>query len=95
MYKKSFYRFILYVLLKEGKSNFFFKLEAILLGKQYASKHYFFKLFRGCDVPSFLYVKKLFEKEVFHDFLDVKECDVEIDEKGLMTGRINNDCKKV
>jgi hypothetical protein len=41
-----------------------------------------------------LYVKKLFEKEVYHDFLVVKECDVEIDEEGLMTGSINQDCKK-
>ena len=48
-------------------------------------------IFIGCSIRI---VCKNIWKEVFHDFLDVKECAVEIDEKGLMKGRINNDCKK-
>ncbi len=88
MHKESFYQFILYTLLQEGKSNIPFKIEVLLLGKQLASKHYFIKLYKGCDIPSFFHIKKLFEKEYSYYLLDIKEANIQKDENGLMTGNL-------
>ena len=92
MHKESFYQFILYVLLREEKSNVPFKLETMLLGKQRASQRYFLKLFRGCDIPSFLHMKELFEKDYPQYPLDINDSDIGRDKNGLMTGilTINN-----
>ena len=88
MHKESFYQFILFVLLREGKSNIPFRIEAMLLGKQYASRHYFKKLFKGCDMPSFMNLKVQFENEWPQYFFDLKISDIEKDKNGLMNGSL-------
>ena len=90
MHKESFYQFILYTLLREGKSNILFKTEAMLLGKQRASTRYFSKLFQGCDVPSFLHIQNLFNKEHPQCRFEMNEFNIDTDSHGLMTGHIGN-----
>jgi len=86
MHKESFYQFILYTLLREGKSNIPFKLKVILLGKRYASRRYFMKLFKGCDIPSFMNLKEEFEKDHSQYSLDMQAENIKKDGNGLMTG---------
>lgn len=88
MHKESFYHFILYTLLKEGRSNLRFKIESLIIGKRKASIHYFAMLYAGCDIPSFHYIKDLFEKEHSGMILGIADKEIETDEYGLMTGRI-------
>ena len=88
MHKDSFYQFILFVLLREGKSNIPFRIEAMLRGNQYASKHYFKKLFKGCDMPSFMNLKVQFENECPQYLFDGRICDIERDKNGLMAGSL-------
>lgn len=88
MRREPFYQFILYTLLREGKSNVPFKLEALLLGKQRASRHFFGILFKGCDISSFMNMKEAFEKEKVLYPLEIKEEAIEKDVNGLMTGHL-------
>ena len=88
MHKESFYQFILYTLLRERKSNVPFKMEAALSGKQRASKRWFCKLFRGCDIPSFLYLKSQFERDFPRYILGIKDSEIGKDMNGLMTGNL-------
>lgn len=88
MHKESFYQFILYVLLREEKSNVPFKFEAMLFGKQRASRRYFLKLFKGCDIPSFLHIKELFENEHPQYSFDINDSNIEKEKSGLMTGNL-------
>ena len=88
MHEDSLYRFILFVLMQEGKSNVPFKLEAWLLGRQHAVKHYLHQLFAGCDPASFFHMKALFEQaEPTHSF-HLNDTDIIKDSMGLMTGEI-------
>ena len=86
MHKESLYQFILYTLLRERKSNVPFKMEAVLFGKQRASRRWFCKLFKGCDISSFLYLKSQFEKDCPRYILDIKDSEIRRDMNGLMTG---------
>lgn len=90
MHKDSLYRFVLYALLNDRRSNLCLKLEALLFGKRNASIRYFAILFSGCDIPSFLHVKKQFEEEHLDMRLPIIVEDIEKDEYGLMTGRLQN-----
>lgn len=57
------HRFILLVLLREGKSNAKYHLYRLVLGKKRAARIYFGKLFEGCDLPTYLYYCSLYEKQ--------------------------------
>ena len=57
------HRFILLVLLQEGKSNIKYRLYRRVVGKKRAARIYFKQLFEGCDLPSYLYYCSLYEKQ--------------------------------
>ena len=84
MHKESLYQFILYALLREGKSNVPFKMEAMLLGKRRACRHWLSRLFNGCDIPSFIHMKNQFNEEHPQYAFDVKASDIKTDSNGLM-----------
>jgi len=88
MRKESLYQFILYTLLMEEKSNLLFMIAGLIVGKWIASIHYFSRLYAGCDIPSFLHLKDLFEKEHPNMLLGVTIEDIEKDEHGVMTGKM-------
>jgi hypothetical protein len=88
MHKESFYQFILYVLSQEGRSNLPFRIESMLLGKRRASKRWFFRLFNGCDIPSFLHLQKQFNEEHPQYSFAPKVSDIKTDTNGLMTGEM-------
>ena len=90
MHKESLYQFILYTLLREGKSNLPFILESMLLGKQRAVRHWFQILFKGCDIPSFLHMKERFEQDFPQHAFEIKNSNLKTDANGLMTGEVKH-----
>jgi len=55
------HRFILFVLLHEGKSCIGYMVLSFLIGRNRAIRYYFKHLFKGCDEASFVYVHNLYE----------------------------------
>lgn len=81
---QKLHRFILFVLLLEGKSNLKYNFLRILLGKRTASVFYFKTLFSKCDNATFQYYCSLFREKINDDFF----VDVELDAYKMLTGNI-------
>lgn len=65
---QKLHRFILFVLLLEGKSNLKYNFLRILLGKRIASLLYFKTLFSKCDNATFQYYCNLFREKTNNEF---------------------------
>ncbi len=63
------HRFILLTLLHEGKSNILYYFYRALLGEKRATRVYFKKLFKGCDLSTYLYYCSLYEKQYYSQFI--------------------------
>lgn len=81
---QKLHRFILFVLLLEGKSNLKYNFLRILLGKRIASVFYFKTLFSKCDNATFQYYCNLFREKINDDFT----ISVELDSHNMLTGKI-------
>lgn len=60
---KKLHRFILFVLLCEGKSNVWYFVCRFVFGEKAAIRHYFKILFKGCDNATFMHYQNLYNNE--------------------------------
>lgn len=82
-YSYEFYRFLLFALLCEGRSNVFFRVMAVLTGRRKACRYCFRHLFAGCDKSSFNHLLALFHDSGGADLSGVLSVEVR---SGLLTG---------
>jgi len=66
-------------------------MESLLFGKQTASRRCFTRLFKGCDIPSFIHMKERFEKDFPQYTLEIKDSDLKTDANGMMTGELRGE----
>ena len=60
---KKLHRFILFVLLCEGKSNVWYLVCRFVFGEKAAIRRYFKILFTGCDNATFMHYQNLYNNE--------------------------------
>lgn len=83
---KKLHRFILFVLLCEGKSNVWYLVCRFILGEKAAIRRYFKILFAGCDNATFMHYQDLYNNEN-NTNLSIK---AELNSNNLLTGEIED-----
>lgn len=81
---KKLHRFILFVLLSEGKSNLGYLISRFVFGERAATRRYFRILFSGCDNATFMHYLNLYNNEN-NTNLCIK---AELNSNNLLTGEI-------
>lgn len=81
---KKLHRFILFVLLCEGKSNVWYLVCRFVFGEKAAIRRYFKILFTGCDNATFMHYLNLYNNES-NTNLCIK---AELSSNNLLTGEI-------
>lgn len=81
---KKLHRFILFVLLCEGKSNVWYLVCRFVFGEKAAIRRYFKILFTGCDNATFMHYQDLYNNKN-NTNLYIK---VELNTNNLLTGEI-------
>lgn len=81
------HRFILFVLLCEGKSNLLYLVCRFILGEKAAIRRYFKILFAGCDNATFMHYQDLYNNKN-NTNLYIK---AELNSNNLLTGKLKED----
>lgn len=81
------HRFILFVLLCEGKSNLLYLVCRFILGEKAAIRRYFKILFAGCDNATFMHYQDLYNNKS-NTNLYIK---AELNSNNLLTGKLKED----
>lgn len=84
---KKLHRFILFVLLCEGKSNLLYLVCRFILGEKTAIRRYFKILFAGCDNATFMHYQDLYNNKN-NTNLYIK---AELNTNNLLTGKLKED----
>lgn len=84
---KKLHRFILFVLLCEGKSNVLYLVCRFILGGKAAIRRYFRILFAGCDNATFMHYQDLYNNKN-NTNLYIK---AELNSNNLLTGKLKED----
>lgn len=81
------HRFILFVLLCEGKSNVLYLVCRFILGEKATIRRYFKILFAGCDNATFMHYQDLYNNKN-NTNLYIK---AELNSNNLLTGKLKED----
>lgn len=81
------HRFILFVLLCEGKSNVWYLICRFVFGEKAAIRRYFKILFAGCDNATFMHYQDMYNNKN-NTNLYIK---AELNTNNLLTGKLKED----
>lgn len=84
---KKLHRFILFVLLCEGKSNVWYLVCRFVFGEKAAIRRYFKILLTGCDNATFMHYLELYNNKS-NTNLYIK---AELNSNNLLTGKLKED----